>query len=109
MIKLSQEKFDYEKIYSQEVTIFNNISSRYEMLQENDIASAYTLMRDSLQAYNRWSKIKYDIKKDLGRGQATALKSRFDEICKYLKEVHTTSRVVWGRAKDDMRNTSEVI
>ena len=73
----------------------------------NDIKGAYRLMLDSLQAYNRWSKIKLDIKKDLGRGEKAALKDRLEEICKYLKEVHITSRMIWNKAKDDLNNNKE--
>ena len=94
---------DYEKIYNQEVVIFNNIVKRYSMLQENDIESAYKLMIDSLQCYNRWSKIKCDIKKSSGRGQLSAIKARLEEMCKYLKEVYTTSRMIWSRAKEDLK------
>lgn len=98
---------EYEKQYYQEALIFNNIVKRYEEIQENDISGAFKLMKDSLQAYNRWSKIKLDIKKDLGRGEKAALKDRLEEICKYLKEVHTTSRMIWSKAKDDLKVNRE--
>lgn len=98
----------YEEKYNQEVQLFNNISKRFDNLQENDIENAYRLMRDSLQAYNRWSSIKYDIKKEISRGEGAAVKSRLEEICKYLKEVHTSSRMVWSRAKDDYKNSEGV-
>ena len=87
--------------------MFNNIVKRYEEIQENDISGAFKLMLDSLQAYNRWSKIKLDIKKDLGRGEKAALKDRLEEICKYLKEAHITSRMIWNKAKDDLNNNKE--
>ncbi|MDU1311708.1 hypothetical protein [Clostridium sp.] len=56
---------DYEKVYLQEVKLFNSIVTRFENLQENDIVGAFKLTKDALQVYNRWSKIKCDIKKDL--------------------------------------------
>ena len=87
--------------------MFANIVGRFQRLQENDIQEAYKLMVDSLQAYNRWSKIKLDIKKDLGRGEKAALKDRLEEICRYLKEVHVSSRMVWKYARDDKRNNEE--
>ena len=98
---------EYEKQYYQESLMFNNIVKRYEEIQENDISGAFKLMKDSLQAYNRWSKIKLDIKKDLGRGEKAELKDRLEEICKYLKEVHTTSRMIWSKAKDDLKVNKE--
>lgn len=100
---------DYEKQYLQEVKLFNSIVTRFETLQENDIAGAFKLTKDALQVYNRWSKIKCDIKKDLGRGEKAALKDRLEEMCKYLKEVSVTSRMVWKYAREDIRNNREDI
>ena len=99
----------YEEQYKQEATQFNNIVKRFEMLQETDIVDAYSLMKDSLQAYNRWSKIKQDIKKDLRKGEMAALKERLEEITRYLKEVHTVSRMTWKCAKDDLKVHKEDI
>ncbi|MDY3373353.1 MAG: hypothetical protein SOX50_08780 [Terrisporobacter othiniensis] len=98
---------DFEKEYKEEALQYINIVKRFGAIQENDIKGAYRLMLDSLQAYNRWSKIKLDIKKDLGRGEKAALKDRLEEICKYLKEVHITSRMIWNKAKDDLNNNKE--
>ena len=98
---------DYEKVYLQEVKLFNSIVTRFENLQENDIVGAFKLTKDALQVYNRWAKIKCDIKKDLGRGEKAALKDRLEEMCKYLKEVAVTSRMVWKYAKEDLRNNRE--
>lgn len=100
---------DYEKVYLQEVKLFNSIVTRFENLQENDIVGAFKLTKDSLQVYNRWSKIKCDIKKDLGRGEKAALKDRLEEMCKYLKEVAVTSRMVWKYAREDIKNNREDI
>lgn len=98
---------DYEKEYLQDAKLFNSIVTRFENLQENDVLGAYNLTKDALQVYNRWSKIKCDIKKDLGRGEKAALKDRLEEMCKYLKEVAVTSRMVWRAAKDDLANNKE--
>lgn len=98
----------YDQLYKEEAEMFANIVGRFQRLQENDIQEAYKLMVDSLQAYNRWSKIKLDIKKDLGRGEKAALKDRLEEICRYLKEVHVSSRMIWKYARDDKRNNEEL-
>lgn len=94
---------EYEKKYNQEVRMFNEIVSKYETIQENDIYGAYNLMKESLQCYNRWSTIKCYIRKELGRGEGAAIKNRLEEMCKYLKEVHTTARMIWSRAKDEYK------
>lgn len=98
---------NYEEEYGKDAEQFNSIVRRFNNLAENDINSAFKLSKDALQVYNRWSKIKLDIKKDLGRGEKAALKDRLEEMCKYLKEVSVTSRMVWKYARDDLRNNRE--
>ena len=98
---------NYEQEYQSEVKEFNSIYRRFEKLQENDIHGAYRLMVDSLQAYNRWSKIRQDIRKGLSRGQASETKDRLEDINRYLISVYTTSRMVWNNAKDDYKTTRE--
>ena len=98
---------DYEKEYLQDAKLFNSIVTRFENLQENDIEGAYNLTKDAFQVYNRWSKIKCDIKKELGRGEKAALKDRLEEMCKYLKEVGVTSRMVWKYSKEDLKSNKE--
>lgn len=94
---------NYEEEYKEEVKLFNSIYNRFNNIQENDVVGAYRLMIDSFQAYNRWSKIKCDIKKELGRGEKAAIKDRLEEMCKYIKEVAVTSRMIWKSAKEDSR------
>jgi len=96
-----------EENYSDEVILLGNIIKRYNNLGENDINGAYQLSKDSLQVYNRFSTIKYDIKKQLTRGQEAALKDRLKEICDYLLSVSTHSRMVWKYAKESLFNHKE--
>lgn len=91
---------NYEVDYQEETKIYNEILQRADYLQENDVAGAYSLMQDSLQALNRWSEIKYTIKKELGRGEGTALKERLKEICDVLDKVHIFARMTWSNAAD---------
>lgn len=98
---------DYTQEYTEEVQLFNNIVNRYSNLQENSIGEAYGLMRDSLQAYNRWSKIKYDVKQISKRGENSAVKERLKEICEFLKEVHVDARVIYSNSRDDLRGNKE--
>lgn len=98
---------DYTQEYTEEVQLFNSIVNRYSNLQENSISGAYELMRDSLQAYNRWSKIKHDIKQVSKRGENSATKERLKEICEFLKEVHVDARVIYGNSRDDLRHNKE--
>ena len=94
---------DLEKVYPEEIKILNDIYRRNDNLVEEDIAGAFELQKESIQAYNRWSNIKYEIKKDLKRGEATAMKERLDEICIYLKHIHTVTKAIWLKAKEDFK------
>lgn len=98
---------DYEKQYKKEVEIFNNINNCFEKLKENDTHGALKLSKDAWQAYNRWSVIKCEVKKDLGRGEKAAIKERLKEICEYLQGVSTMSRMVWNNGNDDLRSNRE--
>lgn len=98
---------NYEDKYKQEVNILNNIVNRYSLIQENDIKGAFELMKDSLQAYNRWSYIRMEYRKLLKRGEKTEEKDRLEDICRYLKEVHTNSRMIWKFGKEDFRNKED--
>ena len=94
---------DLEKVYPEEIKILNDIYSRNDNLVEEDIEGAFELQKESIQAYNRWSNIKYSIKKELKRGQATATKERLEEICIYLKHIHTVTKAIWLKAREDLR------
>lgn len=94
---------DLEKVYPEEVKMLNDIYRRNEILVEEDISGAFQLQKDAIQAYHRWSSIKYYTKKDLKRGQGAAIKERLEEICSYLKYVHTSAKSTWLKAREDLR------
>ena len=96
---------DYEKKYIEEVKIFNDISRKFDALTEENILGAFNLQKESIQAYNRLSYIKYEIKKDLKRGEAVAMKERLDEMCIYLKHIHTTTKATWLKAREDLKSS----
>lgn len=98
---------NYEEKYIEDAKIFNDIEKRYSLIQENDIEEAFKLMKDSLQAYNRWSYIRCGYRKLLQRGEKTEEKDRLEDICRYLKEVHTNSRMIWRFGKEDLKNKED--
>lgn len=100
-------KLELKDLYPGEIILLGNIIQRYEKLIESDIAGAYQLSKDALQTFNRFSEIKHDIKKKSTRGQDAALKNRLEEICKYLTEVTTHSRMVWKYGVENKRNNFE--
>ena len=96
-----------EDKYPNEIIQLGNIIERYDDLVETDITESYKLAKDSLQVFNRFSTIKYDIKKQLLRGQESALKDRLKEICDYLISVNTHSRMIWSKATEARFNHNE--
>ena len=99
-----EKEITFEEKYNQELQQFDNIYNGLETLTEEDITGAFNLAKESIQAYNRWSYIKYDIKKDLKRGQLTATKERLEEMCTYLKHVYTFTKSIWLKAREDLRS-----
>lgn len=95
---------DYEEQYKEDARFYAEIVERYRRIQEIDIADAYRLMKDSLVSYNRWSKIRFDIRKMLSRGQRAELKDRLEDMCKFLREINQEARMIWNQGKDDLRN-----
>lgn len=93
--------------YPEDCIILGNIIKRKNSLKEDDIAGAFSLMQDSLQAYFRWSVIRCDIRSNLRRGERAEIKDLLENIVKYLDEVHRDSRVIYKQGKEDLRNSRE--
>lgn len=93
--------------YPEDCIILGNIIKRKNSLKEDDIAGAFSLMQDSLQAYFRWSVIRCDIRSNLRRGERAEIKDLLENIVKYLDEVHRDSRVIYKQGKEDIRSNRE--
>lgn len=93
--------------YPEDVIMYGNILERFKRLSETDPLGAFKLSIDASVSYDRWSEIKCNIKKNLGRGEKAALKDRLKEMCEFLQDVSTMARMVWKNAKDDLRSNRE--
>ena len=98
---------NYKDQYKQDLVLYNSIVNRYRNLKENDISGAYQLMKDAHIVSERWSVIREDYRKLLKRGEKAEEKDRLEDMCKFLKEVHTDARMVWKQGKEDLRNNRE--
>lgn len=96
---------NYESMYEEDKKQYVNVKRKFEALQENDIAGAYKLMKEAFAVAERWEQIKYDIKKDLKRGEQAALKDRLEEMCRYLREIAITCRMIWNNANRNLGGT----
>ena len=93
--------------YPDDCIILGNIIKRKNNLKEDDIAGAFSLMQDSLQAYFRWSVIRCEIRSNLKRGERAEIKDLLENIVKYLDEVHRDTRVLYKLGREDLRNNRE--
>ena len=83
---------------------FNGLMNGMNMLNDNDYGKAYKVHKDALRQYDRWSTILYQIRINENRGipKNPALKDRVAQILKMIDNVYVSSRMVWGKAKDDI-------
>ena len=98
---------DYKGLYPEDGKLFIDIGSRYKTLQETDGEGAFKLMKDSWEVFNRWSFIRAEYRKGLKRGEKSEEKDRIEDICRFLKEVHTDARMIWKSAREDLRENRE--
>lgn len=99
---------EYDKELLEDIRQYKDILRRFSTLHENDIEGAFNLMKDAFIVSERWSKIKYDIRKELKRGEGAAFKERVEEMHRYLKEIAVTSRVIWKTAKETLQSYKEI-
>jgi len=83
---------------------FSNLMNDMDALGDNDYAKAYILHKKALAVYDRWSTILYQIRINENKGipKNPALKDRVAQILKGIDNVYVSSRMVWGKAKDDI-------
>lgn len=98
---------NYKGQYKQDVILYNSVVNRYRNLKENDILGAYQLMKDSHILSERWSVIREEYRKLLKRGEKSEEKDRLEDMYRFLKEVHTDSRMVWKYAKEGFKNKED--
>lgn len=89
--------------YEEDAKQYNSIVKRYENLSESDVTGAFKLMRDSLLLFNRWSFIRAEYRKGLKRGEKAEQKDRLEDMLRFLKEVHTDSRMMWKSGMEELK------
>lgn len=91
-------------IRTDDLNNFNNLMNEMDALNDNDYSKAYKVHKDALRQYDRWSTILYHIRINENRGipKDPALKERVTQILKLIEWVYTSSRMCWGKAKDDI-------
>jgi len=83
---------------------FSSLMNDMDVLNDNQYSIAYTIQRRALSQYDRWSTILYQIRSNESKGipKNPALKDRVGQILKMIDNVYVSSRMVWGKAKDDI-------
>lgn len=97
-------ELDSKLISTDDLNSFSNLMNDMDKLNDNEYARAYTIQRRALSQYDRWSTILYQIRNNESRGipKNPALKDRVAQILKMIDNVYVSSRMVWGKAKDDI-------
>lgn len=91
-------------INTEDLEGFNKLRDDMDILNDNDYAKAFMLHKYAKGLYNRWSTILYQIRANEGKAipKSPALKDRVGQILKIIDDDQITSRMVWGKAKDDI-------
>jgi hypothetical protein len=97
-------ELDSKFITADDLNNFSNLMDDMEILNDNDYAEAYRIHKKALSQYDRWSTILFQIRANESRGipKNPALKDRVAQILKMIDNVYVSSRMVWGKAKDDI-------
>lgn len=92
-----------EEMYQEDVNNFIDILNKFKYLQDNDYTTAYQIHKDALAQYDRWSQIRFDVRREeLCRKKNPPWKDRIEEIMRTLNNIYTSSRMVWNKGKDDL-------
>lgn len=91
-------------ISAEDLNCFSNLMNEMNILNDNDYAKAFILQKKALGQYDRWSTILFNIRTSETRGipKNPALKERVVQILKMIEWAYTSSRMCWGKAKDDI-------
>lgn len=80
--------------YDKDFAIYRQIVERYRRLSSTDPSEAFRLSKDSLILFDRFSEIRKEYRQASGR-EGAAMKERFKDMCEFLEEVSTHSRMIW--------------
>lgn len=88
--------------YDRDVAQFLALKADADSITDTDPATAYDIMKRSNILYERWSEILYDVRKtEAKKGSEAAFKDRVESVMKYLSNVHTYTRMIWNRGKEE--------
>lgn len=95
---------DQAEVIDEDVKQYQNVRKRYFEIQENDLTEAFKLSKDALIVFDRWSYKKYLLNKGSKRGENSAAKQRYKEVCEVLYAIHLSAKSIWTKGKDDINN-----
>lgn len=96
-------QINFDEEYKEDVNNYSDILTRYARLSESDHVSAFKLMKDCLIVWDRFTVIRADTLKILGRGESVWLKKSLEDKINILDEIHRDVRGTFLRAKDGLR------
>lgn len=93
-----------DKTIDEDLKQYASVRERYYRINENDLEGAFKLSKDALIVFDRWSYRKYLLAKESKRGENSALKQRYKEVCEVLYSIHLAAKSIWVKGKEDIRN-----
>ena len=105
-MKINEEQFKLK--YAEDILNLKNLVEEYNNLQEQDIASSYQIMKKSLIAFYRWTKIQHDVNKCLSRGECSYIKKNIENYMTILTWIHNDSKTVYKNGRDDRRSKTDI-
>ena len=94
-----------EEFYKEDEDQFIELKLQYAILNQENIGMASKIATKALILADRWSEISFQMAKleKLGRSLSKDYRKRSNEKYKTLMEIHTHTRVIWGRGEERVK------
>lgn len=96
-------KEQFKEKYAEDIIQLKNLVENYNNLQEQNIASAYEIMKKSLIIFNRWIYIQAEFTNGLSRGECSQIKKLIENYIRLIDNIHTDARIIYKNGRDDAR------
>ena len=95
----------FEDLYKEDNEQFLDLKLEYAQLNQENIGKASQIATKALILADRWSEISFQMAKleKLGRTLSKDYRKRCGEKYKTMMEIHTHTRVIWGKGEERVR------
>ena len=95
----------FEELFKKDEDQFLDLKIDYAKLNQENIGKASQIATRALMLADRWSEIAFQMAKmeKLGKALSKDYRKRAGEKYKTLMEIHTHTRVIWGKGEERVR------